>query len=344
MSWKFQNLLWKVLPEDRSVDFTAVIFGTLLALLMLAFLFGWITRRSRWKRTAVGAALVMSLSWIVLYATRPPWLRVASMDPVPAPVNHSPIEWRTRAPGLETTETDLYVKQTKVDRMVLVRMDPERYELSVRWDPTGTRTAEDWQKELGAAVVTNGSYFSESFSPLTPLRISGEAAGPSTYSSTHGALVVRGTSADILDLREKDALRTITAYPEAMVSYPLLLDPDGKNRAVDSKTWLASRNFVGIDRRGWVVFGATKTGFFTIHRLGEFLKHPALDLRAALNLDGGPLVGQVVEAGGYSRRFHGTAEISRSADSLRVLWHEKSPTNWTLPIVLVATPRERIGE
>jgi hypothetical protein len=222
-----------------------------------------------------------------------------------------------------------------VDHMVLVRLDQRLYRFTVHWDPTATRTAEDWQRELGAAVVVNGSYFGQDHAPLTPLRLSGRSAGPQSYQSSHGAFVTDGNHVDILDLRDHDVWQAIGGYPDAMVSYPMLIDAKGGNRAVESKGWLAARNFIAIDESGRVVLGTTETGFFTLHRLGDFLK-ATLDLRVALNFDGGPLVSQVVRAGDFARSFHGKDEISDCWDVLRVFCQDHFETPWTLPVVLVA--------
>jgi hypothetical protein len=250
----------------------------------------------------------------------------------------SALHWQRRIQGLETSELTFRVNEAVVDRMMLVRLDPHHFQFSVHWDPTGSRTAEEWQRELGAAVVVNGSYFGHNFVPLTPLRTAGRPAGPTAYNSTHGAFVAHGHSVDILDLQDQDVFTAIGHFSEAMVSYPLLIGPNGENRAVESTTWLASRNFIAIDLAGHVVLGSTETGFFTLHRLGEFLQHGPLQLRVALNLDGGPLVSQIVHAGAFTRRFHGIAEISNGSDVLRAVWHTHIKTNWTLPIVLVAQP------
>lgn len=79
-------------------------------------------------------------------------------------------------------------------------------------------------------------------------------------------------------------------------------------------------------------------GFFTLHRLGEFLKTAPLGLRMALNFDGGPLVSQVVRAGTFTRSFHGRAEMNDGGDVLRAFFHAHSNAPWPLPIVLVAVP------
>lgn len=337
MSWKLQSLIWKFLPANRSVSFSLFVFGLLLVLCVVVFVIGRLWRRRWVSYIAIVSAATVLLVWGLLFITRPMWLRVATQTPVPIPTV-SALHWEQRTPGLETAELEFYVNGVVVDRMMLVRLDPQRYQFSVHWDPTGTRTAEEWQRELGAAVVVNGSYFDHNFVPLTPLRTSGRHAGPTTYDSTHGAFVAHGYHVDILDLQDRDLFKTINQFHEAIVSYPLLIGPHGENRAIESKTWLASRNFVAIDGDEHVVLGTTETGFFTLHRLGEFLKDGPLELRIALNLDGGPLVSQIVQAGEFTRHFHGKAEITNSSDVLRVFWHTHSGMNWTLPIVLIAQP------
>lgn len=281
------------------------------------------------------AAVIVLMFWGALFSFRPVWLQVASQDPVPTPIV-SVLHWQQRATGLETAELKFQLRGEVVDRMVLVRLNPLHCKFSVHWDPSGSHTAEDWQQLLSAAVVVNGSYFDTDFVPLTPLRLDDISAGPLDYHSNHGALVIDGSNVDIVDLKGQHVSEFINQFPSAMVSYPILVSPDGENRAIETRTWLASRNFVGIDLEGNVVLGATETGFFTLHRLGEFLKQGPLGLRVALNLDGGPLVSQVVQVEGFSRQFHGTAEISKGSDVLRGIWHTVFKTNWTLPIVFAA--------
>jgi hypothetical protein len=338
LQWELQSFLSKFLPNEASASFTVRIFGTLLVLSLVAFILGRLLKRRSLSRFAAGFAVSVLLVWGVLFVTRPAWLRIATRFPVPMP-SSSNLQWITRAPGLETAELQLRVNQTVVDRMMLVRLDPRHYRVSVHLDSSGSRTAEDWQKELGAAVVVSGTYFGgDEHAPLTPVRTTGKAAGPTTYTSTHGALVTDAPRVDILDLSNRDVFDAIGQYSDAMVSYPLLIDTQGANRAVESRTWLASRNFVGLDTSDRLVLGTTETGFFTLHRLGNFLKASPLELRIALNLDGGPLVSQVVRVGQFERSFHGTAEMSDANDVLRAFWHAHVASHWTLPIVLVAHP------
>lgn len=339
-AWKMQSLVWLFLPESRDINFSLLLLALLLGFCALLFAAGRWLRRPGWSRSALVLGFAALCISVVMYLMRPHWLEVAMRPVVPMPAL-SPLQWQQPAPGLETAETVLSVDGVAVDRMVLVRLDPQQYRLSVHWDPAGSKTAEQWQAALGAAVVVNGSYFAQDFTPLTPLRHAGEHYGPLQYSSDHGALVLNGLQPAIIDLKGRDVDAAIAPFADAMVSYPLLIDADGRNRATESRHWLAARNFVALDRAGRVILGSTETGFFTIYRLGEFLRQAPLDLQLALNLDGGPLVSQVVKAGTFERRFHGTAEISNGHDILRVFWHPLFKTHWTLPIVLAAVPVQR---
>ncbi|MGB8354935.1 MAG: phosphodiester glycosidase family protein [Chthoniobacteraceae bacterium] len=337
MLWNLQTLLWKFLPADRAVSFTLRVFGLLLVLSLATFIAAHFAKRCRLSLAAIVIAALTLFTWALLFITRPPWLQIAMQPVVPIPTITS-LHWETRAPGLDTADLELRVGNTIVDHMVLARLDPRNYHFSVHWDPTATRTAEEWQRELGAAVVVNGSYFGQDHVPLTPLRCSDQPAGPANYQSAHGAFVTDGTRVDIIDLQNRDALKAIAPYPDAMISYPLLIDAAGANRAAESKVWLASRNFVALDEAGRIILGTTETGFFTLHRLGDFLKASPLGLRIALNLDGGPLVSQVIHASNFTRNFHGKAEISDGSDVLRVFWQAHVSTPWGLPVVLAAQP------
>jgi hypothetical protein len=322
--------------SELTLTFTLRVLGSVLLVAVLVIALGAFRRRRADVFKGLGLFALTLIAWAALYAARPHWLRRA-MDASVAPMSAQP-QWLTRAPGIDTAELEVRVGDEAVDVVALTRLDPHAFELSVHWDPTGSKTAEDWQKELGAAVVINGSYFLPDGSPQTPLRAGGHSLGPSHYASTHGALVV-DTGVDILDLRGQDTLLAIKKYPEAMVSYPLLLDRQGTVRAAGSAALLASRSFVAIDSAGRVVLGTTETGYFSLHRLAEFLKAAPLDLQVALNLDGGPVASQVVAVGAYSRATHGTAEVSDPSDVLRAFWQTRRNAHWHLPIVLAATER-----
>jgi hypothetical protein len=318
-------------PLDRAASLTLRVFGCALTLAILISIVGLVLRQ-RWIRVlgmaaAVGALLV----WSGLYLARPAWMRLA-LDP-DSPLPRASIDWTTRADGLETADAELAVDGDWVDHVALVRIDPARYRFTVEWNPEA-RTIDEWQETLHASVVMNGSYFSPDRSPQTPLRTHGRSLGPAQYQSQHGAFA----GGDIIELQGRALPSAIAGFSDAMVSYPLLVDRQGQVR-VKKSDWLASRSFVALDGAGRVLFGTTKTGYFSLRRLGEWLKSAPLDVRVALNLDGGPIASQAVAAPGYSRVIVGSAEINHGADVLRAFFQARRTNHWKLPIVVAAIPR-----
>ncbi|MFN0245542.1 MAG: phosphodiester glycosidase family protein [Kofleriaceae bacterium] len=291
---------------------------------------------------SIAAAFVLATTWAALYLWRPRWLVLALEDPRGAVVP-SDFVWTERAPGLDTTEIAIDLGGERVDSIALVRIDLARYRFSVHWDASGSRPIDVWQRELGAAVVINGSYFEPDHSPSTPLRIAGAPVGPTDYTSTHGALVIDDGAVDIVDLRGRDLAGELARHREAMVSYPLLVDPSGRSRAAGHDDWFANRVFVALDTSGRIVIGTTRTGFFSLRRLGDTLERAdRLSLRVALNLDGGPLASQIVSVPGYTRTVLGDAEVTGGHDVLRLAYQRIRHARGQhigLPIVLAARAR-----
>jgi hypothetical protein len=320
-------------PLDRAASLTMRAFGCALAGALLFFVAGRLLKRRWISRLGIVAALATFACYSCLYLARPAWMRLA-LDPNSPPPQTAGFTWTTRADGLETAELAISADGHWVDRVALVRIDPGRYRFTVEWDGARPRTIDEWQSTLGAAVVMNGSYFSPDRSPQTPLRSHGRSFGPAEYQSQHAAFA----GGDIIDLRGRALPDAIAGFSDAMVSYPTLLDREGHVRVAESD-WLASRSFVALDGAGRVLFGTTKTGYFSLQRLGEWLKHAPLDVRVALNLDGGPIASQAVAAPGYSRVVVGSAEINHGADVLRAFWQARRTDHWKLPIVVAAIPK-----
>lgn len=269
---------------------------------------------------------------------QPRWLTRALWDRESIP-QASTVTWTERLPGFETAELEASLDGLVVDRLQLVRVDPKRFRFAVHNEPTQPLTVTEWQRALGAVAVVNGSFYLTDNTPETPLRTHGQRLGPHSYASRHGAFVADSRGARVIDLAGKRVDDVIAAFPDAMVSYPLLLDERGVVRAQGNPTWLANRTFVAVDLDGKVLLGTTETGFFALRRFGQFLKQAPLRLRIALNLDGGPVACQAVNAGGFTRTLYGQWEANDSSGAVRVFWGYGEEQHWALPIVLAVLPR-----
>jgi hypothetical protein len=80
--------------------------------------------------------------------------------------------------------------------------------------------------------------------------------------------------------------------------YPMLIGVDGRPRTAPESRRLSNRTFLRQDSRGRIVVGTTRDAFFSLARLGPFLKAAPLDLRLALNPDGGAIARQSVRLKG----------------------------------------------
>jgi hypothetical protein len=247
------------------------------------------------------------------------------------------LTWRHLAPGLEIGELPALVQGEEVDRLFLTRVDPTLYEFQLL--VTADKDLEAWMRDLRAVAVINGSYYSPDMGPATPVRINGMPSGPTEYNAQHGAFVSSPSGTGIIDLAAQDWKGALAHADTAFVSYPLLGDREGGNRAPDSR-WLASRSFIAEDADGKIVLGSAPEGFFTLRRLAEFLQQSPLDFDYVLNLDGGPVACHGVSFGGVRRLIHGHVELQSDGDNqpLRVLPASRS-IHALMPIVLAVVAR-----
>ncbi|HEY3445386.1 MAG TPA: phosphodiester glycosidase family protein [Myxococcales bacterium] len=285
------------------------------------------------------SACVAVLAAAVLCAAPPPWQALALGDPdtLPEPVA---FEWTQRLPGFETGVLEARLSGQIVDRIHLVRVDPARYSFEARHDEQRPANIDAWQERLGALAVVNASFYQMDYSPETPMKEGGALLGPRWRRTRHGAFVAGEGGADVVDLLGLDVQVALAPHREAVVSYPLLLDASGKVRAVRNPNWIASRTFVAVDARKQILLGTTETGFFSLRRLGLFLKAAPLSLKVALNMDGGPPACMAVSAGGFKETLRGRWEGNDSTGRFQMFWGA-SEVDWPLPNVIAVVPRKK---
>ncbi|MEG3144104.1 phosphodiester glycosidase family protein [Sphingomonas sp. RT2P30] len=268
-----------------------------------------------------------------------PAMRLALTVPAPEAVPGR-LVWHQEAPGFEVATLAVMVRGRKVDALLLNRIDPARYRFVVRNAPRGDRGIDEWERTLpSAALIVNGSYFDVTGRPDTPFLSEGVAMGPGQYDARAGAFVAGDGRADIRDLSKADWRQAFAGARNAMVSYPLLIGADGQTHVMVKSRWLANRSFVGRDGRGRIIIGSTREAFFPLDRLATFLQRAPLDLKLALNLDGGPVACQSVRLKGFRRKFYARWEAQVSGDKVTLLRWPFTGTSVAMPIVLTVEPR-----
>lgn len=264
-----------------------------------------------WKYAGAFAIGFGSLIWIPISADTfwlPRPVSLALRDPA-AQAKPGLMEWKTASDGFEAGRLFALLNGEKVDEIVLARINPSKFRFEVLNEPSGRRRLGDWLGETGAALIVNGSYYSPDGRPATPIVNKNTIAGPSDYTSQHGAFAVKGSDARIADLTREDWRDLFKGADAGLVSYPLLISPGGSTDRTAKSRWLANRSFIGVDDNGLVIIGTTASAFFSLDRLASFLKASPLNLRAALNLDGGPVACLGVALGPVQLRQYGLWEI-----------------------------------
>ena len=308
----------------------------ILILLVITGAAGWV-----WERNgAYGFNTLFRRGgtyWISIKADDPrlsPSMRLALSDPQPV-AQPGPLVWQEPEKGFEVAELPVMVDGREVDRILLNRIDPALYRFVARNAPSGDKGVDEWERALpNAVLIVNGSYFDLKGRPDTPIISESVAAGPTVYDAKAGAFVAGDGFADIKDLSHQGWQDALKGSANAMVSYPLLIGADGQTHVTTKSRWLANRTFVGKDGAGRLIVGTTREAFFPLGPLAEFLKSAPLDLKMALNFDGGPIACQSVRLLGFQRKFYARWEAQVYGNEVRLLRWPLSGATWAMPMVL----------
>lgn len=252
--------------------------------------------------------------------------------------------WKEVEPGFEVSDIPVVAGSQEIDRLYLNRFDPARFRFVARNQPNGARNIDQWEEALhpegqgGTVLIVNGSYFGLKGEADTPLVSNGERLGPRDYDAKAGVWVANASGTHVVDLANRDWRTVLAGAENAMVSYPLLVGEDGANAVRIKSNWLANRTFIAEDREGRVIVGSTKEAFFSLDRLAAFLLKADLNIKTALNLDGGPIAGLSVRSGRYNLKHYARWEAQVSESKVSLLQAPRD-VPWGIPVVLTVERR-----
>lgn len=272
-----------------------------------------------------------------------PAMRLALQSSIPQ-ATAGASSWSEVEPGFEASEIPVIADAREVDRLYLYRFDPAKFRFVARNEPDGRKDIDQWERALGpdgkggTVLIVNGSYFGLKGEADTPFVSNGTRLGPRDYDARAGAWVADASGTHVFDLTNRDWRPVLEHADNAMVSYPLLVGEDGRNTVRAKSNWLANRTFIAEDRQGRILVGSTRDAFFSLDRLADFLLGSKLDLKTALNLDGGPIAGLSVRAGSYRLKHYARWEAQVRDNKVSLL---RAPLDvpWAMPVVLTVERR-----
>ena len=242
----------------------------------------------------------------------------ATAPPPPAPCD----EKKELAPGV------VVERATVADGtcLTLARIDPKRHRIVVRTAAAdgGTRAAPRWAKDFGLVAVTNSSMFLPNGRSIG-LLASAEGVNNGKDNAKLGGFLFF----DPVDAKDAPVLMTGRTCPgfdlEALrkryrgaVQNYRMLECDGSPIAwADEKTYSAVA--LAVDAEGRVVIIHSRAP----HKMTDFTRlvaTPALGIRQALYLEGGPEASLYVNAGGVEVGEVGSFETGFHDGSNRLFW------------------------
>lgn len=218
-------------------------------------------------------------------------------DPAPTTLAQAPTPtnaWQTIAEGM--AHRVLPVSDGSgalVEQLYVLRFDPAYFRFDVAYRPSEPITLPEWLELTGADVVLNGGFFTEAYYATGLTIVDGDASGASydfggMVAIKDGALNVQPLSAEPYAPEQ--------ALDAGLQAFPLLINRDGTAAFTEPSTNRARRTIIAQDRSGHVLFMLANRNYFTLTELSTFLEQSDLDLAIALNLDGGPSSGLLIQA------------------------------------------------
>ncbi len=190
---------------------------------------------------------------------------------------------------------------SSVERLTIVRLDPDRVRFRVHYDPAAPRPVSGWADSLQPLLLVNGGYFTPENQTACLLVSDGRVWGV-PYGDYAGLFAVdAGGRVSVRWLRERP-YNPAEPLVQAVMSFPVLVKPGGVMGfpADADEGARARRTVVAQDFDGRILFIVAPRGFLSLHQMAVFLATSDLEIDVALNLDGGYSTGLWLNAGGKS--------------------------------------------
>jgi uncharacterized protein YigE (DUF2233 family) len=205
-------------------------------------------------------------------------------------------KWKPIAAGMDLRYEDWKSPNDDEDIVTIVRLNPQKVQFSVGYEPDNPLTISEWMTKEKANVIINGGYFSQATGNAgigTGITASGlvitngQAAG--TNYADHGGMfsVDRQGKADLRYMGQRPFDPNTEQLQYATQSLPMLVTPGKKRANFNANEATSRRSIVARDTSGNILFIASPNQAFTLDDVTDHLMQSDLSIDSALNLDGG---------------------------------------------------------
>lgn len=234
--------------------------------------------------------------------------------------SYGPADWQRIRGGLEFSRVGVYANQGNVDTLAVIRADPERNRFRLFYDRGNRRTAEEWQKYAGADAVFNAGFyryakrepFGFTTEPTALIISDGSMSGPAKNRRVRGMFVSepksgRNPYARVIDMDHECGYDRY-GWNTGLQSWPMLVHSNGHFGAPSSRG--DSRTAICEDGSGRILAVTTEDNNLTLYHFARVLRESGLDIKKALNLDGGHAAQMNINSGGFEYATYGKEESS----------------------------------
>jgi len=221
--------------------------------------------------------------------------------------------WRTLAPGMELRELAVSARQPGSQPIVVLRMDPSRWEITlVSGSGTGesaSRTARAWAgRHRLAAAINAGMYATDGTTHVGYMECDGGVRSKSVNAYRSVAAFSPKRAGEprfrLIDIRGRAEMERLRARYACLVQNLRLVQRPGVSRwSQQPKKW--SEAALGEDRQGRILFLFSPTPF-SMHDLIQELLASDLGLVAAQHLEGGGPAQLYIHVDGFEREMAGS--------------------------------------
>jgi hypothetical protein len=263
---------------------------------------------------------------------KPVWETINPPTPLPTQLAIATVTaladgWESLRPGLAARNMPVMGNSgERLATLSILRLEPQAFRFAVGYIGESNQSLplslSEWQTRSQALLVVNGGYYriSETQQYLSNgLTIANGQVFGSSYVGFGGMLTIDSTGTPELRSLRLQPYQFGEKWQSALQSFPMLLTADGAPVAIDD-TQIARRTVIAQDRMGNFLVMTTDNPVFTLTQLSAFLAQTDLELTIALNLDGGPSTGFVL-----------------NDPSIQI--YRTTPASSVLPQVLLVYPR-----
>jgi exopolysaccharide biosynthesis protein len=205
--------------------------------------------------------------------------------------------WTTTQSGVEIRREMWKGASGNSDTVTITRFDPKKVKISIGYQPETPLTLKAWMKQTKAIAVINGGFFNSQNQATALLVTNGQAYGTS-YQDCCGMFSVDSQGqATIQSLADQPYDPNTQQLEQAVQCRPMLIE-NSKRTQFEETADSSPRSIIAMDTQGRLLFIVSPSPAFSLDETADLLQQSDLQLKTALNLDGGSSTGLYFNSGG----------------------------------------------